>query len=112
MDSGSLGDSIDLVVVGADWGKGKRTGVFGSFLLASYNKEDGTYQTVTKVATGFSDLDLDLYTKLFMPLITEGPPENLKFKAKNVDVWFKPSEIFEVRCADITLSPNYTASIN
>jgi DNA ligase-1 len=43
LNSGSPGDSIDLVVVGADWGKGKRTGCFGSFLMACYDKDTQTY---------------------------------------------------------------------
>lgn len=34
-----LGDSVDLVVVGADYGQGKRAGWFGSFLLACYNED-------------------------------------------------------------------------
>ena len=34
-----MGDSLDLVVVGADYGVGKRTGFFGSFLLACYNED-------------------------------------------------------------------------
>ena len=55
MRSGVLSDSLDLVVVGADWGKGRRTGVFGSFLLACYDPESKGFQTVTKVATGLSD---------------------------------------------------------
>jgi DNA ligase 1 len=43
LDSGSLGDSLDLVVVGADWGKGKRAGMFGSYLLACYDPSTGKY---------------------------------------------------------------------
>jgi DNA ligase 1 len=42
MDSGNLADSIDLVVVGADWGKGKRKGLFGSFLMACFDQENQT----------------------------------------------------------------------
>jgi DNA ligase-1 len=34
-----LGDSVDLVVIGADYGQGKRAGWFGSFLLACYNED-------------------------------------------------------------------------
>jgi DNA ligase-1 len=35
----ALGDSFDLVVVGADYGTGKRTGYYGSFLMASFDEE-------------------------------------------------------------------------
>lgn len=51
----SLGDSVDLVVVGADYGCGKRTGWFSSFLLACYNEDLECFQSMCKVGTGFSD---------------------------------------------------------
>ena len=51
----TMGDSVDLCVIGADYGQGKRTGFFGSFLLACYDQENHTFQSVCKVGTGFSD---------------------------------------------------------
>jgi DNA ligase-1 len=56
-----LGDTIDLVVVGADHGQGKRTGWFSSFLLAAWNEDIECFQTVCKCGTGFSD---ELFIKL------------------------------------------------
>ena len=51
-------DTIDLVIVGANHGRGRRAGVYGAFLLAAYEPETDTFKTTTKVGTGFSDLDL------------------------------------------------------
>jgi len=112
MDSGSLGDSMDLVVVGADFGKGKRAGLFGSFLLACYDQPSGRLQTVTKVATGLSDEMLRKLTEELKPLMRVEPAETLTFKAKNVDVWLEPKFVWEVRCADLSLSPTYCASLD
>lgn len=55
-----IGDSLDLVVVGADYGVGKRTGTFGSFLLACWNDDRERLETVCKVGTGFSDESLQI----------------------------------------------------
>lgn len=58
LENNGLGDSFDLVVLGASWGEGKRTGKFGTFLVASYNDAMDTFESCCKVGTGFSDEDL------------------------------------------------------
>ena len=111
LDSGAFADSIDLVVVGADWGKGKRAGMFGSFLLACYDENLEQLQTVTKMGGGISvELMATIYNEM-KDMVIDKAPSNLRFKEKNVDVWLLPKFVWEVRCADLSLSPIYCASI-
>lgn len=107
----SMGDSLDLVVVGADYGVGKRTGTFGSFLLACYNEDLECLQTVCKVGTGFSDEALIRIHKQLSELVIDKAPSNLKYREKNVDVWISPEYVWEIKAADLSLSPIYMAAI-
>lgn len=108
-----VGDSLDLVVIGGYMGKGKRTGTYGGFLLASYNEDTGDYETTCKIGTGFSDEDLlSIYNKLKSTEISK--PKSFYIhdtSSTNLpDVWFEPSMIFEVLTADLSLSPVYKAA--
>merc|ERR1711933_460317 len=60
-----MADSIDVVPIGAFYGKGKRTGAYGAFLLAIYDPEEEEFQTVCKAGTGFSDEDLKTHYEFF-----------------------------------------------
>ncbi len=106
-----IGDSCDLVVVGAYYGKGKRTNVYGAFLLACYDPDSENYQTACKIGTGFSEQMLtDLYNQLHPLELESGKRNNIKADpSKPPDVWFEPKVIFEVLTADLTLSPIYMA---
>lgn len=68
-----LGDTLDVVVVGAYRGRGKRAGVFGGFLLACYEPEHEQYQSLCKIGTGFSDEDLQNLTKQLQEHVIDAP---------------------------------------
>mmetsp|Transcript_7558 Transcript_7558/g.6856 ORF Transcript_7558/g.6856 Transcript_7558/m.6856 type:complete len:144 (+) Transcript_7558:620-1051(+) len=86
--------------------------MFGSFLLATYNSEMECFETLCKTSTGLSDSDLEKYHKLFSEhLIKEPLPEYRISKQQEADVWFEPCCVWEVRGADIQISPIYTTAI-
>jgi DNA ligase-1 len=107
------GDSLDLVVLGAYYGKGKRTSVYGAFHLACYNTASEKYETVCNIGTGFSEALLtELYESL-SPLVIDCPKpfyDHATGKNDQPDVWFEPRYVWEVKTADLTLSPRYRAA--
>ncbi|OCB86086.1 DNA ligase I [Sanghuangporus baumii] len=105
-----VGDSLDLVVVGAYYGKGKRTNVYGAFLLACYDADSEEYQTICKIGTGFSDEALQAHYEALNPLEMEKPRVDIKVGSAKPDVWFEPKIVWEVLTADLSLSPVYTAA--
>ena len=53
-----LRDTLDLIPIGAYFGKGNRTGFYGSYLMAAFNPANNTFESVCKVGTGFKQSDL------------------------------------------------------
>ena len=105
-----MGDSLDLVVVGAYYGKGKRTNVYGAFLLACYDTDGEEYQTICKIGTGFSEEALQSHYNSLKPLEMSKPRGDVKVGGAKPDVWFEPKVVWEVLTADLSLSPVYTAA--
>ena len=104
-------DTVDLVVVGAFHGRGKRVGTYGALLLATYNSDADTFETVTKCGTGFTDKDLiQLRDTLAKHVI---PRKNSRVQSMlQADVWFEPSLVLEILGAEITLSPIHMSAID
>ncbi|KAI7477332.1 DNA ligase [Hortaea werneckii] len=107
------GDSLDLVVLGAYHGKGKRTSVYGAFLLACWNEHTEQYESVCNIGTGFSEALLSELYETLSPLVIERPKpfySHSSTKNDQPDVWFEPRYVWEVKTADLTLSPRYRAA--
>lgn len=109
-----VGDTLDLVPIGAWRGKGKRGDTFGAYLLACYDEDDGEYQAICKVGTGFKDTDLSEIHTRCKNYIIDAPKPYYQFSEQQKDikdiVWFDCMEVWEIKCADLTLSPVYKAS--
>lgn len=107
-----VGDTVDAVVVGAFYGKGKRTGNYGGFLLACYDEDNEQFQTVCKLGTGFKDEDLDTHTNFLKEHVIEKPKSYYVVDdTLKPDVWFEPVQVWEIKCADLSLSPVHTAAL-
>ncbi len=104
-------DTVDLAVVGAFHGRGKRAGGYGALLLATYNKDSDTFETVTKCGTGFTDKDLAQLPEMLRR--HEVPRKHSRVNSTlEAEVWFEPALVIEVLGAEITLSPIHTCAMN
>ena len=101
-------DTVDLVVVGALHGRGKRGGTYGALLLSVYDPKTDTFPTVTKCGTGFTDEDLAELPRRLEPYRIDHRHPRVDARMKP-DVWFVPALVIEVLGAEITLSPTHTA---
>ena len=103
-----LSDTVDLVIVGAFAGRGRRAGTYGAVLLAAYDPGAELYRTVTKCGTGFSDADLASLPERLAPLARASKPVRVDAR-QQPDFWFEPGVVIEVLSAELTLSPHYSA---
>ena len=106
-----LGDSLDLVVIGAFFGKGRRTGRYGTLLLATYNDEEDTFPSICKVGTGFSDESLDQLYQILSPKVTLKKNPRIVSEME-ADVWFEPELVIEIVASEITQSPIHKTALN
>jgi DNA ligase-1 len=89
-------DTLDLAVIGGEWGEGKRAHIFGSFLVAC--QDQGRLVALSRVATGFSDEQLaEVYDLL----------KDRVIKKSGKEVSFEPDLVFEVGYAELQVSPTY-----
>lgn len=96
-------DPLDLVITGAEYGKGKRAGWFSSFILSC--RHEGKFLEIGKVGTGVKEkssegLSFEELTNLIKPLITHH---------SGTQVTIKPKIVVEVAYQEIQISPTYSS---
>uniref|UniRef100_A0A0E0JMJ9 DNA ligase (ATP) n=1 Tax=Oryza punctata TaxID=4537 RepID=A0A0E0JMJ9_ORYPU len=106
-----LGDSLDLVPIGAWYGNGRKAGWYSPFLMACYNPEYEEFQSVCRVMSGFSD---EFYKEMkeFYSGDRILPKKPVYYKTDELpELWFSAEQVWEIRGADLTLSPVHHAAI-
>ena len=91
-------ETLDCVITGGTYGKGKRAKFFGSYLLSLLDEKTGEYKTLVHAATGMDDDLLASLTKRMEKLIISKSEQN---------VLFKPKVILEIAYSEIVESNEY-----
>lgn len=104
-------DTLDLIIIGAFHGRGRRVGKYGAYLLGAYDKDNDIFRSICKVGTGFTDENLSNFHSILKQYILPQKYANVDSKLE-ADVWFEPYIIIEIIASEITLSPLHMCGMN
>jgi DNA ligase 1 len=110
--AGNLQDTVDCVIVGYIYGRGRRTAFgVGALLVAAYDPERDVFPTVTKIGTGLSDLQWREVRERYEPYVSETKPARVE---SNIEpsVWVEPQVVIEVLADEITRSPVHPTGVD
>lgn len=104
----ALADTIDAVIVGYDFGKGKRRGFgLGTILTAAYDNDEDMFKTIAKVGSGFTEESLQAFREALEKIrIPQKSPRVLS--KVDCDAWVQPLYVVELTADEITRSPMHT----
>jgi len=111
--SSRINDTIDCLVMGYDFGKGKRADFgMGAFLVGVLDEKKDKFVTVAKIGTGLTDVEWKELKIKSSELRIKNKPENyLVDKMAECDVWISPKIVVEIKADEITKSPTHTAGL-
>ncbi|KKQ41540.1 MAG: DNA ligase [Candidatus Levybacteria bacterium RIFCSPLOWO2_12_FULL_37_14] len=107
--SGELNDTLDCVILGYVFGKGKRTAFgAGALLVGVYDDKNDEFVTVSKIGTGLSDEEWKEIHKRADKIKVDHKPARVN-SVIEPSVWIKPEIVIEILADEITRSPIHTA---
>lgn len=107
--SGELHDTIDAVILGYIYGKGKRTSFgAGALLVGLYDPSEDQFVSVSRIGTGLTDDEWKSIKEKTKGLELDHKPARVH-SLITPSVWVKPEIVIEVLADEITRSPMHTA---
>jgi len=107
LEGGKLKDTVDVILIGAFYGRGRRSGVYGTYLGAVYDQESDQFVAFTRIASGWTD-------DIMENLMEKVKPYKQSIKSQNVicedkpDIWLRPEIIIEIIGDEITKSEKFS----
>ncbi len=108
LEGGKLKDSIDIVLIGAFYGRGRRSGVFGTYLGAVYDQDKDKFLAFTRIASGWTDEIMEKLMEQMEQFQVSKIPKNVICEDKP-DVWFTPEVVIEIIGDEITISEKFSS---
>jgi DNA ligase 1 len=102
----TIGDSLDLVPIGAYHGVGRRVSQFGSFLMGVKQPNKQIFQPLCKIGTGFDEAFLQQIYKELTNNVCATMDVRVQSKIK-ADIWLKPCMVWEVSYGQFSKSSKY-----
>lgn len=108
-----MADTLDVVPIGGWWGNGSKAGWFSPILLAVYDADAEEWQSLSRCMSGFTDAfytELNAFFSDAENQLTREAARRVYTTGEQPSVWFKPLRVWEVKGADLTLSPVHAAA--
>jgi DNA ligase-1 len=105
---GKLKDSIDVVLIGAFYGRGRRSGVWGTYIGAVYDEEEDIFRAFTRISSGWTDEVVEALMEEMEQYRMETKPNNVVCE-DTPNVWFRPKLVIEIIGDEITKSEKFAS---
>lgn len=108
LEGGKLKDSVDVVLVGAFYGRGRRKGVYGTYIGAVYDEKNDSFEAFTRIASGWTDEIMGTLMKEVKQYEVTRKPNYVKCD-DTPDIWIKPEIVIEIIGDEITISDKFSS---
>jgi len=94
--------SLDLIIIAAEWGYGRRHGWLSNYHLAARDPDSGDFEVIGKTFKGLTDAEFEAMTQRLLGLEVS--------RSRGV-VYVEPKVVVEVLAGEVQKSPRYRSGL-